>query len=150
MTRKTLIELSQVKNAAVYRQCHDEHDEQRLDLPVALQAAPSQAFPLAPRTDLASLRWRRTTGHHSRRSSSPPRRGDSMRHGAACLRHRCKRDWKIKSKIEKEWSKENVWKCGANGCFSMIWRYSLEWNVGERERIYPTVEEDMMNKKKND
>lgn len=109
MTRNTLIELRQIKKAAVYRQWRDEDDEQRLDLPMALHPSLSEALTLATRPDLASLRCR-TTSHHSRRCSSPPRRGDSMRHGAACLvllwRHCCKRDGKIKNKIEKELSKE--------------------------------------------
>lgn len=155
MTRNTLIELRQVKKAAVYRQWRDEDDEQRLDLPVALHPALSEALTLATRPDLASLRCR-TTSHHSRRCSSPPRRGDSMRHGAACLvllwRHCCKRDGKIKNKIEKELSKENGWKRGENGCFrwsgdilwSGMWMSGREW---EREFILPSVREDMVNKK---
>lgn len=75
---------NRLRRVAVYRQWRDEIHEQRLDLPVALHASPSQALPLAARPDLASLGLRPTT-HHSRRCSSPPRRGDSMRHGAASL-----------------------------------------------------------------
>lgn len=155
MTRNTLIELRQIKKAAVYRQWRDEDDEQRLDLPMALHPALSEALTLATRPDLASLRCR-TTSHHSRRCSSPPRRGDSMRHGAACLvllwRHCCKRDGKIKNKIEKELSKEKWLKKWLKSLFSMIWRYSVEWNVDggrewEREFILPSVREDMVNKK---
>lgn len=79
MTRNKLLELRHVENTAGYIRWRDESHGQRLDLPVALHPSSSKSLSLPTWSDFASL-WQQPTSHHSRISSSAPRRGDVIGH----------------------------------------------------------------------